>query len=433
MANQKQDLQKLLSMNLIKSFSVYTGISIINAGVSFVLFPILTFYLSTSDYGIMSLFLAYAAIVGTLISFSVPGYTGIHFYDLDKNKYSEIFSSSFFVPIFIFIILEILLVFIYNYIDTDIPKIWLLIIPIYAFLEYIYQYLLSVLIIMKDVKLFSIISILKIVIEVSLILLFVIEMNMSWQGKLLSSIIVLQLGSIISILFFIKKEFLKITFDIKIIIKTLAFGAPLILHGLNKFVINQSDRIFISKLVSVEDTGLYSAGYSIGMVVLIVIGAILNVYSPYLIERLSNISEEKKYQILKFSYIIILGLLVVFILLNAVVSPLMFKYFINSSFKAGANYVFLISLSYLFWGIYLMFAGYIFYLKKTKFLAFAAIIIMIINLLLNYVLIKLYGAIGAAQSTAISFFILLVLVMIYSSYIYKMPWFKINKIKNSKI
>ena len=420
-------------MNLAKSFSIYTGISIINAGVSFLLFPILTFYLTKLDYGLMSLFSSYVAITGTMLTFSVPGYTAIHFFEKDKSKFTNVFSSSFFLPIIVFVIIELTFIIFGQYFSNGIPIFWLMLVPIFALLEYLYQYLLSVLILMNGVKQYTIVSLSKIIIEVFLIYFFVIKLELGWEGKLFSWFIVIQLGGVLSILFFIKKEYLKFKFDKYILYQTMIFGAPLILHSLNKFVINQSDRIFISKMVSLEATGLYSIGYNIGMIVLIVLASVINVYSPYLIERLSDINIEKKYQILKLSYIIFLGLLSVFLILNILISPIMFRYFISGDYGGGESYVFLVSLSYVFWGVYLMFAGYVFYLKKTKFLGFMAIITILINLIFNYFLIKLNGPIGAAQSTVISFVVLALSVMIYSNSIYKMPWFNFNEIIKVKI
>ena len=103
---------------------------------------------------------------------------------------------------------------------------------------------------------------------------------------------------------------------------------------------------------------------------------------------------------------------------------------IDQDFSGGSKYVFWVGLSYLFWGGYLIFSGFIFYLKKTRVLAYLAILNVTLNLGFNYLFIKSYGAIGAAYATALSFLIIFVLVAIISSRIYPMPWLNFKKIIN---
>ena len=91
-------------------------------------------------------------------------------------------------------------------------------------------------------------------------------------------------------------------------------------------------------------------------------------------------------------------------------------------------YVFWIGLSYFFWGIYLIFSGFLFYAKKTAILGRLAILNVVLNLILNYFLIQWFGALGAAYATCISFFII-ALVIVWKVYLlYPMPWRSFGRI-----
>ena len=61
-------------------------------------------------------------------------------------------------------------------------------------------------------------------------------------------------------------------------------------------------------MVSVEEMGIYNTGYLVGSILLIVSSAFMNIYSPYLYERMADITEKKKYEILRISYLFILAL-----------------------------------------------------------------------------------------------------------------------------
>ncbi len=208
----------------------------------------------------------------------------------------------------------------------------------------------------------------------------------------------------------------------KYIYSSLAYGIPLIPHVIGKYVINQSDRVFIAKMVSLSAAGIYNVGYTIGMVLMILITAFSNVFTPFLMEKLSDISEEKKNQIVRLSYQAIAGMLMALLLIN-LFSPFLFSLLINKTYAHGSVYVFWVSLGYFFWGCYLIFSGYIFYYKRTNILFWTAIVNISTNLLFNYLFIKEFGAIGAAYATALSFFIVFLIVLYQSNRLVKLPWF----------
>jgi Na+-driven multidrug efflux pump len=88
-----------------------------------------------------------------------------------------------------------------------------------------------------------------------------------------------------------------------------------------------------------------------------------------------------------------------------------------------------VALSYVFWGIYLVFSAIIFYKEKTKFLGLLSLFNIVLNCLLNVILINYFGAIGAAYATAISFLVVMIFTVLYSNKLIALPWLSFNKIK----
>jgi O-antigen/teichoic acid export membrane protein len=103
----------------------------------------------------------------------------------------------------------------------------------------------------------------------------------------------------------------------------------------------------------------------VGMVVMLFCTAFNNMFTPFLMERLSNLTQEKKTEIVRLSYLF-LGIAVAALLLVNIFTPLFFHYLVDAKYARGASYVFWVSLGYFFWGCYLMFSGYLFFYKKTK-------------------------------------------------------------------
>ena len=422
-------------LKLLKSFSIYSISTLLSTGIQFLILPVLTHYLNPFDYGQLSLFNIYVSILIPFISLSSNGLVGLEFFKNRKLAFSKLFSSVARFIFLNFLFISLLTFFLKDTLEglMDLPSKWILIIPFVALLTIIVEQYSAQLINQKKAFLYSGVSISRVVIEVSLTLLFIVGIGMNWEGRIFSWITTLFLMSIIAIYYFKKEGWLvKNRFDIKLLKNSLIYGLPLIPHVLGKFVVNQSDVIFIANMVSIEDVGIYKIGYQVGFVVSIFCGIFLNIYSPYLYERLAKISYKKKIEIVRISYVFIFALILL-ILVITLTTNTVFKLLIDESYSSGAQYVFWISLSYLFWGLYLIFAGYIFHLKKTIILTYLAIINVVLNLMLNYFLIIKFGVIGAAYATTISFFIVFVLVAVISNKLYPMPWLYFLKQKSDYI
>lgn len=411
-------------MKLLKSFSIYSITSVLTASIPFLILPVLTHYLSPYDYGQLSLFNTYVLILVPLISLGSNGLVGLEFFKNEKLAFSRLFSSVARFIFLNFLCILLLTFFLKDNLESflELPSKWILVIPFVALLTIIVEQYSSQLINQKKAFLYGGVSVSRVVIEVSLTLLFIIGIGMNWEGRIFSWITTVFLMAIVAIYYFKKEGWLiKNSFDIKLVKKALIYGLPLVPHILGKFVINQSDAIFIAKMVSIEDVGIYRIGYQFGFVIAIFSGIFLNIYSPYLYERLAKINYKKKIEIVRISYVFIFALIALTLLVTFSTNTI-FKYLIDEKYSSGAQYVFWISSSYLFWGGYLIFSGYIFHLKKTMILAYLSVLNVALNLILNYLLISKYGVIGAAYATTISFFVVFILCAFISNKLYPMPW-----------
>src|SRR5690606_14255999 len=106
--------------------------------------------------------------------------------------------------------------------------------------------------------------------------------------------------------FKVKKKFSAVSYK-KALLYIFSFGIPLILHQLSFFMKGQIDRIFIYKLYSAAELGVYSAGIQIASILTIFFMALNKAIIPYYYEKLKNkkltIVMIKKYTLLSFLFI----------------------------------------------------------------------------------------------------------------------------------
>ena len=414
-------------MKHLKEFSVYTLIGFFGAGVNFLLMPYLSHYIVPEDYGLLSMILSFISLLIPLVSLVANGLINVEYFKLkEKKEFASFFTSIQIIPL-VPAMLSLLVALLFpvtigSFFEIPANKsYWMPLAVIIATLSIYFETLLAYTITAQNTTGYSIFYIAKTTVDVVLTILFVTVLKMGWEGRLYAYLITIITSFIASLLYFKQQLLLSRHIQWKYVRMGLVFGLPLILHTIGKFVINQSDRIFIAKMVSLEEAGIYNIGYQVGTVLLLLVNAAGNFYGPFLYQRLSNLTEATKREIVKYSYIIV-GVLLLALIALTLFAPLFFAWLVDEKYGGGTAYVFWVGLSYFFWGIYIIFSSFIFYSRKTKFLGYLAILNVLLNVALNYILIQKFGALGAAYATAISFFVVALIVGWKAVTMVNLPW-----------
>ena len=399
-------------MNLLKKISFFATISVATSLVSFLLLPILTKYLSPEDYGVLSI---YSAITRFLIAIIPLGTINILTITLikDLGLFKKQFKS-FLQLSFLNAVLISLLIFIYTSVTNSsffgLPKWLALATPIFACGVIYYDAFTNISIFRQQKKWFSIFSISKFSIEIGVSLLLIILLGFKWEGRIVGIFVSLVISLYLGI-YYVKKE--RLYLPIKDIDKENMFslvksGLPLTLMTLSITVMNLSDRLFIEKMLSLKEVGVYNIAATISSIEMIIVTASISVFRPLIYRRLKK--GEKDF-VLQLTNLVLLSATLLFLYLT---TDFIFDNFINERYSSGRNYVFIIALGFLFWGIYNFYISYILYFDKHQINAYISVVGMVLNLFLNYLLIQKIGVLGAAYATAITYIIMSLIVFVFS-------------------
>lgn len=419
---------RLTKHPLFKNTSVYVFADCISKAIPFFMLPILTRFMSPSDYGIVATFLVFVAILNIFIGLSTHGAVTVNFFKLDRGELQKYVANIMLILVVSTLITSFILIFFSGILAKYfvITKTWILIAPFLAFCQFLTLINLVLWQSEQRPKPFGMYQILQALVNVSLIVLFVVILKMRWDGQLLAMSISTVLFAIFSVFFIIGRGYLKFKFHREYIKDALFFGIPLMPHQLSAWFRTAIDRILISTMVGVAATGIYSVGYQVGMIIGLFGGAFNKAWAPFLFDRLKSADQYQKAQLVKFSYLCFVLILAATIFLSFF-APWFMRFFVGVQFKNASNVVVWIAVGYAFDSMYYLVANQIFYVKATHLLAAVTFISSIIHVILSYSLIKLNGAIGSAQATAISFFIMFIMVWILSSKVYPMPWLNFMK------
>lgn len=185
----------------------------------------------------------------------------------------------------------------------------------------------------------------------------------------------------------------------------LKYSLPLIPEALSIQIMNQADKIMIQFLVGYEYTGIFALGTTVSFIIWVVEDSVWNAFLPWMYEKISRGEEddiEKPWTILMHGFGIMSWFLVA--LAPEIVAVL------GSKEYRVAIYL----IAPMVTGTLLRFFSYIYtaiqnYYKKTAYVAAGTLVTMVINVILNYVCILSFGYMAAAYTTAVSYFILLIM------------------------
>lgn len=181
----------------------------------------------------------------------------------------------------------------------------------------------------------------------------------------------------------------------------LSFNIPLIPHYLSTMILNQSDRLMINRMIGTGEAAIYSVAYQVAMMMSIITTAINNSYVPYSFKEF----KEKKTEGVKRTSIFLLILVGLSCFLAIAFGPEIISIFASKEYHDAIWVIPPVAISVYFMFLYPLFANVEFYYEKTKFVAVASTLAAILNLVLNYIFIPVYGYYAAGYTTLASYIV----------------------------
>jgi O-antigen/teichoic acid export membrane protein len=392
-----------------RSGSAYMLSNILINATSLLTAPIFSRLLTTSDYGIVSNFMAWQSIglifIGLGLAYTI-GNAKIDFPDELNQFISSIQTLSSLVGIMVFLIALLFLNPLSNLMELDenlvvIMFIYLLFLPSVIYAQEKFKFLLNY----KHNINISIFNTLGSIFFCWLFIQFVFEEN-RYFGRIIGLILPMTLfGIYFNFLNFFDLSYNKFIVHWKYALK---ISMPFIPHTLGMAVLTQLDRIMIIKIIGNSAAGLYSFGFSYAAIIVLFSNSISQAFQPWLYENYKNNNIE---EIKIVSNNIILGLSVVMISLITF-GPEAIMILGPENFWDAKYVVMPIVMGSFFQFLAATYSSIQLYHKKTIFIPIGTILVALINLGLNYIFIPIFGFKGAAFSTLFSFLILALFHMI---------------------
>lgn len=386
----------------VKSSIALFFASLISKGIAYITTPIFTRMLSPSEYGQVSVFLTWQNIFGIVAMFCLMNgvfNNGMVDYPEERDNYSfSMLILSNIITIIFSIIIFSLFPILNKTLNIELYQLILMCLiyffqPAYSFWSARQRYELKY----KKNVLWSII--IAIVSPVTAILLIFIFPEHRLKARIIGaegSLILFYIGFY---MYVAKQNSFKI--DNKFWKAAFLFNLPLIPHYLSSLLLSSSDRVMISMLVSDEAAAYYSVAASIASVVLIVWNAVNSSLIPFTYEKCRN----KNYESLSAVTLVILIVFALCCVILVLIAPELVKIMATSEYSEAIYVIPPLVGGVFFQVLYYVFSNIVYYYKKPVYVMVASIVATVLNLLLNYFLIRKYGYIAAAYTTIICYIV----------------------------
>ncbi|MBQ9206495.1 MAG: oligosaccharide flippase family protein [Treponema sp.] len=173
------------------------------------------------------------------------------------------------------------------------------------------------------------------------------------------------------------------------------FNVVLIPHYLSLQVLSQSDRLMINNFCGSSDAGIYSVAYSFAMLLTLITGGLDSSVTPYIYRNLKENTLETLKKNITF---LILGIALVALCVTCVI-PDFFRLMLPEAYYPAIWVIPPVIAAVFFMFLYPLFCSIEYYFEELKYASVSTFITAIVNIILNFVFIKIFGFIAAAYTT----------------------------------
>lgn len=370
-------------------------------GISVISTPIFTRIMSTNDYGQFSVFNSWLSIISVLVSMNLAAgvYTrGLVKFEKERDVFSSALQGLNLTLVLLWTVVYIIFHDFWNSILnlTIVQMLAMLVIiwtsTVFNFwsieqrVDFKYQKLVIVTIVVSLVK-------------PALGVFLVLNANDKVTARILG-IALVQLIMYTGF-FFIQTKRGKTLFSKKYWRHAFLFNLPLIPHYISQSVLSGADRIMIDKMVGSTEAGIYNLGYSVSLIMVLFNSALLQTIDPWLYRKINAKKFDDISNVAFPSFILVACVNIILIAFT----PEIISFFAPVQYYEAIWVIPPIAMSIFFMFLYTFFAVFEFYFEKTKFIMVASVGGAILNIILNYIFIDIFGYYAAGYTTLFCYMI----------------------------
>lgn len=400
-----------------KNIAIITIGSFSSRILTFLLVPFYTSILTTEEYGIYDLVISAVNLIFPVVSLLISEAVVRFALDRNSNK-AKIFTLSLIVTA---IEMVVFLCFSPLILLSSTLKNYYFFFVLYFITHSIYMLVFQFVRGIEKMKQYAIAGALSTMLVILLNILLLAVFRIGLTGYFVANIASSFIGSVY---LFLKCRLYRYIVplhkeDKALLVSMLKYSVPLIPNGLSWWINTSSDKFFITYYFDAGASGLYAVAYKIPSLLTTFTNIMLNAWQISAVEDFGTEKATKFYtKIYNYYFTVTASMVAVIIAFTKFLSGMLFQ---KEFFEAWV-FVPILMAAYFFHDLSAFIATIYTTAKKTKMLSYTTALGAVINVILNFLLIPKWGAVGAAGTTLISYFIVWGIRMIHSRTLMKLEY-----------
>jgi O-antigen/teichoic acid export membrane protein len=202
----------------------------------------------------------------------------------------------------------------------------------------------------------------------------------------------------------------------------IGYSFPLLVAGLGGSINDAIDKVLLRRMVGeengLETVGVYGAGYKLAVLMGLFIQMFRFAVEPFFFERAKHENAKETYAFVMKYFVIIM--LVIYLVINLYLTY--FQHIIDVDFREAIIVVPIVSMAYLLYGIYVNHSIWYKLNDLTRYGIYITFFGAIITVLMNVLLIPVYGYMASAWAHVASYGAMLALSFFYAEKHYKVNY-----------
>jgi len=211
-------------------------------------------------------------------------------------------------------------------------------------------------------------------------------------------------------------------FDRELWKRMMTYSIPLLITGLSGSVNDTLDKVILRRMTGEENglatLGEYGAGYKIAVLMALFIQMFRFAAEPFFFERAKRPDSRQTYAQVKKYFIIVM--LVIYLGINLYISG--FQYIIGKDFRGALGVVPIVAMGYLLYGIYINHSIWYKLTDLTKFGIYITLTGAAVTVLINVLLIPVYGYMASAWAHIASYGSMIIMSFVFAEKRFKVDY-----------
>ena len=395
-------IQRILNNKNFRNGALFARFSFFNTGINFVIMMVMARFIKPDSYGQLSLFTTMVSLLSIFICLNTNGFIGVNFFSSSKEKIQRLLNVVVLTTLLAYMVMLTAMCCFTSALEevSGLTIVYQFYAISFCALNVMNALLLDVWRLEEKVWRYGTFSVLLVICNLILTVLFVGFLRWDWQGRMYAQVITCAGFAVLAFYILTKKNYLRMVFPKKEdFVGAYRFGIPLIPHTTSFWLRQGLDRYVINAFTTQAMVGLFSFAANFANIIQIIGSAFNASYSVNIYKTLAtaNIDSVK---LLRRNCWYLVGVYFVITLLIFLFASLLIP-FAFPQYNECIIYLFPLCGGAMFQCFYLVYVNILFFYKRTKILMYITFTCSLLHCIMSLLLTK-YGVIYTAYISLFS-------------------------------